>query len=273
MFFSAASSAAAMTLFKSLVQLAVVFSALDVCAVSLGVAFGGFALESAALDLLRQQVSNWFGIHGEGNLFAWYSSAKLLLAGMLLLAIFIAKGSMTAMLGALVCALMSADEGGQIHENLGLRFSVALLQPNQTLLGSSTVHDWPYLVGPLGFLIVGVFFYVIYREKAFSKRAGFLISIGIAVLLAGAVGAEILSHIVKINESWYRLDLAEEFLELAGSSVMILGCALAYKEQIEPTVSQRALAVLRIATVFLIPLAAMAFIAALWVFLGIGALI
>lgn len=262
-----------MSLYKPLVQVAVVFSALDVLAVSLGVVFAGFAVESVALDLLRQQVSNWFGVHGEGNLFAWYSSAKLLLAGMLLLAIFMVKGSWTAFLGAVIFALMSADEGGQIHENLGLILSVALLQPNQTLLGASTVHDWPYLLGPLGALIATGFLYMIYRERSFSKRAGFLISTGLAVLLAGAVGAEILSHVVKINSAWYRPDLAEEFLELAGSSVMILGCALAFKEQIELPVSRRALAVLRMVTVVLIPLATMAFIAALWIFLGVGALI
>lgn len=120
--------------------------------------------------------------------------------------------------------------------------------------------------------MVAGFLYVIYRERSFSQRAGFLMLTGLAVLLAGAVEVEILSHVVKINAAWDMPD-SGGFLELAGSSVMILGCALAFKEQIELPVSRRALAVLRMVTVVLIPLATMAFIAAVWIFLGVGALI
>lgn len=199
----------------------------DLLFVSAYIIFNNLSFNTILLEVVRNRLEFWFDVNGEGNIISWYSSSKFLLAGLLLGIIFLIKGYFSALFGSLLLTLMSADEGGQIHENLGLILSSAILSPGKTVLGSSTQHDWPYVVGPIVAVVTVLFIYTILRERSFSRRSAGVIMSGLGILLAGAVGMEIVSHKLSLNTWWFRPDILEELLELLGSSVILLGCGLA----------------------------------------------
>lgn len=179
-------------------------------------------------------VRTWFDLNAEGTIPAWYTSAQLLLAGVLFL---YAAGSrradegvrswFLAALGAGFCFL-SADETVRVHENI-----TVVLRDFESLPRFSGDHGmWIPL-----YVSVGVGFVVAtgghWRRllTATRTRLGTIWLIaGALVFVAGAVGIEILSYgeLREIqNRRLYSVAIAaEEGLEMCGATAMLVGAAI-----------------------------------------------
>jgi cytochrome b len=223
---------------------------IDILFISIFLAFSNAIPLNGSLGLMIDSFKFWFDINGEGNLISWYSSSKLLLSSILLAIIFLNKGYFSAMLGSLLLMLMSADEGGQIHERLGLFLSKLFLSSSNTVTGISTMHDWPYVVAPIGVFLVIVFIRTLIKEKSLGLVSVVNITLGLLILLVGSVGFEIVAHNVTSELLWgIHPNVIEEFLELVGSSIIMVGCIYGLTEKIQFRVSSRAVKVLNVAII------------------------
>lgn len=166
-------------------------------------------------------------LDGEANLPAWYASAKLLILG-LLLAIFALRApvrprSRLMFLPAILALAMSLDEIAGIHEWVGRR-SDALLPGGRLASVLPVTGIWMLPLAPI--VLGGA--YVAYRALkpclTTAPRARWLFVAGCAILLAGALGAEVAANFV-VQGTWLAaLQVAiEEGAELVGATTMLWG--------------------------------------------------
>lgn len=196
------------------------------------------ALEAllAALYLLTQQVPDTprtarelFDMDAEVSLPTWLSSVQLFALGSLLLLAGLGRRQRhiaAAWLALAGCAFLfaSADEGAAIHEKIT---TVALGLELTWLLFEGDHGAWIGLYLAVGLIVLFLARRALAALWRHHRRVAVAFGLGAATFVVGAVGVEILGY-EYLRESapeWqYRIGVAvEEFLELAGISVMLYG--------------------------------------------------
>ncbi|MDA0989140.1 MAG: hypothetical protein O3A51_00120 [Verrucomicrobia bacterium] len=176
----------------------------------------------------------------EGNLSAWYSSAKLLSLAILATWIWAADCRYAGrwhwpwLLVALIFLGLSADETASLHERLArlvMQESSAGLDLRETVLGGDTAKDsyaWVILLSPF-ILAVTLFFGVFFVKRLLTCRLSLVTAISALAFFLLAVALEATIYAAPSLADWgdadvtrYRLFLAiEESGELLGSTLFI----------------------------------------------------
>ena len=199
-----------------------------------------------ALDLVFIVLHVVFGwsvinLDEEGNLTAWYSSAKLL--GLCALCLWIwrteaaqsRRGAVLWLLVGLLFLALSADETASLHERLSrtiMTESTAGLDLRETLLGGDQAKDsyaWVILLSPF-IVAVALFLAVFFYKRLARHRPSLLAAMAGLGLFVLAVLLEATIYFTPSLSEWgsadvmrYRLFLAiEESGELFGSTLFVL---------------------------------------------------
>ncbi|MCO6415638.1 hypothetical protein JYK14_05530 [Siccirubricoccus sp. KC 17139] len=168
----------------------------------------------------------------EGNLPAWWSSAKLLLAGLLLALVALRSRRVDRagwMLGLLAAAFiaMSVDEVSGLHERAGVELDELIGDRTGTAFHRTGL--WVFAIGLPAALAMTCGVHRLARFLGQVPGAPRQLLTGICLLMAGAIGVEAAGNFVfpegEVEAGRLRgTDLAviclEEFLEMAGSSVL-----------------------------------------------------
>jgi len=193
---------------------------------------GALALMYIANYLIGQPyrpLNVFVDLDGEGNLPAWYSSIQwfsvAILTGLFAYrnASFSNKKSWSLVVLPLLFLMLSLDETTEIHEFLG-KMSDQLLPGGRqnTLLPHTGI--WMFLVGLPFMLLLCV---LIVRVRAYFVRASgalYKIVLGMAVMLAGAIGVETFSNVVARDSIYSVLQIwSEESLEMVGATIVLWG--------------------------------------------------
>lgn len=175
--------------------------------------------QGSATDI-QGNIFNFLSVDQEAMLPSWYGSSLWFVAAMLtLVMLFSAVRRRTSWaLFCLMCLYFSLDESAVVHEKLN--------DPGSQLaasMGIETQFSWLLLAALPVLIVVGV---LLRHVWLLPKLQRWMIIIAGTVFLAGAVGFEILGGAVwnPKNYTWeyYRYALAEEFLEMAGVSLLIV---------------------------------------------------
>jgi hypothetical protein len=183
---------------------------------------------------------NLFNIRTEGNFPAYYSSATILVASILLFIIssFRKINGLSYSLWlilSLIFFYLSIDEFVQLHERVGI-----LVDNNFNLKG---YLSWGWVI-PYGILFA--LFSLIYYFKflpQLSKKIAWLFIISGAIFVIGALGVEMLGannndsndYSEIVNAICYSI---EEFLEMLGIALFIYSLLLYIKEEIVITLKE-----------------------------------
>jgi hypothetical protein len=174
-----------------------------------------------------------FDVDKERNIATWWSSAQLLVAGLIfaILANRNAKvrpsgGALILLAGLLV--LMAMDEIAGLHEKIGNRLDLVLGDRDETIFNVTGL--WFVVIGlPFAVLVIAL----LRQMSAFLAEAPGtrpLIALGFGLLLLGAIGFEALSnfavpadHVGPSSEAsgYFTIVLIEETLEMMGGSVLV----------------------------------------------------
>ncbi|GAB1342528.1 hypothetical protein [Gemmatimonas sp.] len=198
-----------------------------------------FVLMHAIGFLLRGEPFTFFNLDGEGNLPAWWSNAKFVMAGTLFGVLAVAKKS-RALTPLVLCALLlalAADEIASIHERVGhlLADNVA----GDVQFRRKDAFLWPLLFG-LPVLIVGGFVLrTLAKERFLSALVWKRLTIALVTFFAGAVGVEVIAFnpflpVAQGSMLYQGLATLEEGLEHAGSSLLVWAALTAFMERLMP---------------------------------------
>ncbi len=184
------------------------------------------AADVATRVAIHQQWLPWtdvVNVGAEANIPTWYQSAKLLLIGIVLCMMIVAlfrerkTGASGLLMGALMFIGLSMDETGQIHERLG---HLADTQTTNARFVESGL--WPFVCVP-PFIVA---LYLSYRAaRALLTRETFILfAAGLGILMAGAVGMEMVANLVDLKSKTYTLCvISEETLEMFGTTTILWG--------------------------------------------------
>jgi hypothetical protein len=138
-------------------------------------------------------LTNFLDPNGEANFDSWYASSKLLLAALMMLAVAKANraDAVTPAVISILLFAMSIDEAAMVHERVGYELSVLRRGVEQ-----ATHADWPLLYGVPALLVIAITGYFVLRWKFFNRPTRMRLFIGFAILLSGALGIEVLSHLL-----------------------------------------------------------------------------
>lgn len=168
---------------------------------------------------LRGNLFNFLSVDQEAMLPSWYGSSLWLAAAILALVMtFSAIRRRTSWaLFCLLCLYFSLDESAVVHEKLndpGSQVAAAM--------GIETEFSWLLLAALPVLVIVAVLLRHVWQLPKLQRLM--IIGAGV-VFLGGAVGFEIIGGAVwdpnDYTWEYYRFALAEEFLEMAGVSLLI----------------------------------------------------
>jgi len=169
-------------------------------------------------------------LDGEANLPTWYSSIQWFCVA-ILLGVFaqynftLSQGkSWPLLLLPLVFLALSLDEVAHIHEQLGKKVDLLILGGTRTNTPFRWTGIWMFVIG-IPFL--AALAALLLSLRAYLKDAPgalFKIVLGMAVMLAGAIGIEILSNFVD-HQSAYGVAqvFAEESFEMFGATIVLWG--------------------------------------------------
>lgn len=173
-------------------------------------------------------VNRFFNLNHEGSLATWFSSMKwLLVAGLLCLFAWrncsrTADRSWLLLLFPLVFVLLSLDEATQIHEWLGRQSDALLAQGDRSSSIFNVTGIWMFVIG-LPF--IGLFSALLYGVRRYFREAPAALvklALGMAVMLTGALGVEMLSNFVVAGSTLSVMQvLLEELLEMLGATLVL----------------------------------------------------
>jgi hypothetical protein len=181
---------------------------------------------SANLD---PRLFRFFDLDEEANFPAWYASSKFLLcafmAGILLIRTNY-KDRLFFPLSAFVCVmvLLSMDEAAMVHERFAAVLEgVLLVDRTKTALPATGL--WVVMIGFPAAYIFYLCLKALRRSRHALSKVVPKMAIGFAVLLSGAIGAEVLTNFSgNISGTFSAQVLLEEFLELIGASILLSAC-------------------------------------------------
>lgn len=176
------------------------------------------------------QLSLFLDLNKEGNLPTWYSSVQWFSVA-ILWGLFAQRNfrrsqaaSCLLLILPLVFLALSLDEVAQIHEWLGVR--------SDSLLPGASRKNTMFSHTGIWMLVFGVPFVAGFTALALSLRSYFCrapgafrkILWGMAVMLAGALGIEMLSNFVVADSLYGTLQVfAEELSEMLGATMVLWG--------------------------------------------------
>jgi len=164
-----------------------------------------------------------FDLNGEGNIPAWWSSAQLLVSGILVAIVALrnggkrlSSGSLFAFSGLLV--LMSLDETASFHERLGTLLDSFLDRTGGVL---PRTGYWPLLLGlPLATLVLALLRRCGSQLEAARPRSARRFGLALLVLFSGAIGVELFNNVASLGLLRLAIEL-EEGLEMLGGSLLL----------------------------------------------------
>lgn len=175
--------------------------------------------------------TNFVDLDGEAALLAWYSAIQWFCAAELFWLFAerrVVRGLNRSWLLALLPGIFlafSLDEVAQIHEWLG-RLTNLVLPSGDTMF--STTGVWPLVIGvPFALLFVALIVLLRPYHALFPRAFGLLVT-GMALLLTGAAGVELLANLVPQGSLPGVIQVAiEESAELIGATIIVWsGCEL-----------------------------------------------
>lgn len=163
-------------------------------------------------------------LNGENSLPAWYSSMQFFFI-FLLAAVFVHHRfrrhgrCLSLIVLPAMFLLMSIDESVMIHEYLGRRSDVLLAGGTRDGTMFQETGVWMLVIG-IPFLILFLLWIRSVRKSLGMPSVGRKLVTGMGIMLAGALGCELLSNF--IGKSLQVVELAlEEGLEMVGATVML----------------------------------------------------
>jgi hypothetical protein len=186
-----------------------------------------FFLAATIAGASNDRLVNLLDPNGEANLDSWYASSKLLLGAVAMLVISrAAPAAKTPVLLAILLCAMSLDEGAMIHERMGYELSVV-----RRGIETATAGDWPLLVGLPGLAVLILVAWIVFREAFFSRVTMLRFFVGISVLVAGALGIEVLGYVLTWAPAHHMIGptpavtVIEEGIENLGATLIIWATA------------------------------------------------
>lgn len=249
----------------NLVKILALLLAVDLALMSAYIAVNSMSFDSVGLVLIRSKFAFWLNIHGEGNLISWYSAGKFLLCAVLYLQVFLKGRSISCLILSIVMLLLSADEGAQFHENVGHVLSYLFLDPEDTVGGTHSSHDWPYLYGLLAIGFIAMSLLIIAKLRELESKTIALLVIGFTVLLAGAVGMEVVSHQKSLEVWWFRADLVEELMECVGASILVIASIRLWADSYSAVLPRSESSLLNFSYLMALSASLLIVVASLWV--------
>jgi hypothetical protein len=206
-----------------------------------------FNLTIVALYLLNMAmpapnpfVRDFLNLDGERSLPTWFSSAQLLLIGGVLL--FIAQRKKNALtpvrtgfplsnrflsVVGWVFVFLSMDEVAMFHERLNF-----MLAPVSWLPRFSGDHGiWMLIYVAAGLILLVYLRQDVWRLVVHMPRPALFLAVGFGTFMVGGIAFDIIANIflrsMDTSLIYYTEVAAEEFLEMAGGSLMLYGAVLA----------------------------------------------
>ena len=186
-------------------------------------------ITSSLLGMKVWIVHRLFDMDGEQNIPAWFSSVQLFAIGLVfLLKIFDTNPTPAIpryflLLVGLGFIFLSADEAAGIHEQISQS-----LNKFGGLPGFKGGHGyWVAVYGAIAVTLALSNLRPAWNMWTQYRRASTYIAVGMSLIVAGAMGLEIISYqFLRDGDApmLYMLEVAgEEFLEMAGASVVLCG--------------------------------------------------
>jgi len=177
-----------------------------------------------------RSLTRFLDLDAEDNLPTWYSSMQWMLCGAIF-AVFAwrnarwtVRSSWSLWLLPLLFAGLSLDEVAQVHEWLGRRTDVLLKGGTRYTSAFPVSGIWMFVIGVPFIVVLAVIVNGVRPYFAGALRALWLTCLGMAVMLAGAIGVETLSNFVVAGSVWATIEVAvEECLEMVGSTIVAWG--------------------------------------------------
>lgn len=173
------------------------------------------------------QLRGFFNLDQEVSIPTWFSSVQLFAVGVLVLFLSRESRELRTFLMVLGCVFLflSMDEAAALHDSL---FKAAQKTRVPGLAGIE------YLAWMVPYAVVGIIGLLLSLRPVLTLWRNFFretlwIAVGGVIFVAGGVGMEIVTHVlyrIAINVHFYLAVAAEEFLEMAGASVMLYGFLL-----------------------------------------------
>lgn len=177
----------------------------------------------------------WLGFYAtkinldhEANIPAWWSSAKLLLAGCAfglvgLRNIYKNKSAWLVICIAALLIAMSIDETAGIHEKLGRVVDLVFGDRSETIFKKTGL--WFIFIGFPFVIFFGLLLVAAHRTIEIVPNTLFYLAAGMATLLTGALGIEAITNLLGTG-AFYSVGVAfEEGLEMVGGSILFwTGC-------------------------------------------------
>lgn len=182
-------------------------------------------------------VHDLFDMDGEGNIPAWFSSVQLFAIGcVFLLRHSLARpGHAVPPLFWFVLAMgfffLSADEAASIHERL--TYTLRQFEWLPRFKGGHGIWIGVYALG--GFMLVACSLRPLRALLTHHPGASRLLVLGLAIVVLGSVGLEIVGYQFLRSDAptmLYAIEVAlEEFLEMFGASVVLCGALMLLREE------------------------------------------
>ena len=198
-------------------------------------------------DALYLKESSWtihslFNMDAESTIPAWFSSIQLFIVGLFLMFACDKKENENAISVTLVRTVgvgfvfLSADEAAELHEKISfVAAEIMSWLPMFTEKGHGT---WIVLYIVAGVIAALLMYRSIMNAWKYFRNEMVFVVIGACFFVLGAIGIESIHFIYKldIGNNYYTLYritvLIEEFMEMAGVSIMLYGVVLyAVKEE------------------------------------------
>lgn len=169
-------------------------------------------------------LSQWFDLDAEMSVASWFSASQLLVIGLLALvaAPFSRRPRWPSPLFCTVVGLgfifLSMDEAAMVHERItDVGRSHAWVPRFDDRHGT-----WIFAYGLVGLGLLAAFRRDILTVLRHHRRVALLMGGGFAVLVAGAVGVEVMGYYGLIASPPLQVAM-EEFLEMFGATLILLG--------------------------------------------------
>jgi len=178
------------------------------------------------------RIHEWFNLDHEATFPTWFSVIQLFMIGLLALATahsknYVAPPSKRGLtIFGLGFIFLSLDEGASIHEKITWVFHNNPLVPY-----FDGVHGiWIVVYGGIGLIVLAILHRDIIAIIKNFRFESIVFIVGMIIYLAGAGGAETITYFFldKTNQFAYTIEvILEEFLEMAGASILLYSVLLA----------------------------------------------
>ncbi|WP_119679752.1 hypothetical protein [Indioceanicola profundi] len=169
-------------------------------------------------------LSRWFDLDAELTVASWFAASQLLAVGLLMLAAspFSERKNWPTPLFCQIVGLgfvfLSMDEAAMIHERI-----TAIGRDQAWVPRFNDTHgSWIFLYALIGAALAAFTWRNLMTMLVHHRQTALLMGGGFALLVAGAVGVEVMGYYGLFGSPPLQVAL-EEFLEMLGVTVMLMG--------------------------------------------------